>query len=129
MKLAICLAVLAVCVTVYARPDEKYTTKYDNIDLDSILKNDRLLRNYVDCLLGKRKCTNDGEELKKSLPDAIETDCSKCSAKQKDGAKQVIHYLIDHKRDWWTELEKVYDPEGSYIKKYQAEIKKEGLKL
>lgn len=36
-----------------------------NIDLDEILKNDRLTRNYVDCVLGKGKCTPEGEELKR----------------------------------------------------------------
>lgn len=43
---------------------DKYTTKYDNIDLDSILKNDRLLNNYINCLLGKGNCTPEGTELK-----------------------------------------------------------------
>lgn len=28
------------------------------------MKNDRLLRHYVDCLLGKAKCPKEGEELK-----------------------------------------------------------------
>lgn len=41
-----------------------YTTKYDNIDLDEIIHNDRLLKNYVDCLLEKGRCTPDGLELK-----------------------------------------------------------------
>lgn len=36
----------------------------ENIDLDEILKNDRLTRNYLDCILGKGKCTPEGEELK-----------------------------------------------------------------
>lgn len=44
--------------------EQKYTTKYDNIDLDEILKSDRLLKNYVNCLLEKGKCTPDGAELK-----------------------------------------------------------------
>lgn len=44
--------------------DTKYTSKYDNVDLDQILKNDRLLNNYVKCLLEKGKCTPDGAELK-----------------------------------------------------------------
>lgn len=44
--------------------DPKYTTKYDNIDLDEIIKSDRLLKNYVNCLLEKGKCTPDGAELK-----------------------------------------------------------------
>lgn len=57
--------VLAAFVAVaLARPDTKYTTKYDNIDLDSVIANDRLMKNYVDCLLEKGKCTPDGNELK-----------------------------------------------------------------
>lgn len=65
MKLVALLLFVSLCGVAYARPDDaKYTTKYDNIDLDEILKNDRLLRAYVDCLKGTKKCTNDGEELK-----------------------------------------------------------------
>lgn len=45
--------------------EPKYTTKYDNIDLDEIIKSDRLLKNYVNCLLEKGKCTPDGAELKR----------------------------------------------------------------
>lgn len=52
--------VIAVASTVA----EKYTTKYDNVDLDEIVKSDRLLKNYVNCLLEKGKCTPDGAELK-----------------------------------------------------------------
>lgn len=43
----------------------KYTTKYDNVDIDEILKNDRLLNNYFKCLMDTGKCTADGEELKR----------------------------------------------------------------
>lgn len=43
---------------------EKYTTKYDNINLDDLLKNDRLRRNYVACLLNEGPCTPDAQELK-----------------------------------------------------------------
>ncbi|KAJ8925794.1 hypothetical protein NQ315_009644 [Exocentrus adspersus] len=130
MKAVVVLLFVALCAFAYARPEEKkYTTKYDNIDLDEILKNDRLLRAYVDCLKGTKKCTNDGEELKKILPDAIDTDCSKCNETQKNGARKVIHYLIKNKREWWNELETIYDTDGKYRKKYEEEAKKEGLDI
>lgn len=51
-------------VYVSARPDNKYTTKYDSVDLNEIIGNKRLLKNYVHCLLGKGNCTPDGAELK-----------------------------------------------------------------
>lgn len=41
-----------------------YDTKYDDIDLDDLLKNDRLRKNYVKCLLNEGPCTPDGQELK-----------------------------------------------------------------
>ena len=47
-----------------ARRDEKYTTKYDNINIDEILASDRLVDNYVKCLLDKGRCSPEGIELK-----------------------------------------------------------------
>lgn len=65
MKLVIVAVFVLFAVVVNALPNPvEYTSKYDNIDLDQILKNDRLLNNYVKCLLEKGKCTPDGQELK-----------------------------------------------------------------
>lgn len=46
---------------------EKYTTQYDNIDVDEILRSERLLKNYINCLDGTGSCTPDGKELKGKL--------------------------------------------------------------
>nr|AWW17231.1 chemosensory protein 7 [Riptortus pedestris] len=106
-----------------------YTTKYDNINLDEILNNERLYRKYFECLKGAGKCTPDGKELKELLPDALETDCSKCSEKQKAGSEKVLRFLLEKKPDDYAELEKIYDPQGTYKKKYQEEFEKQGFKL
>ncbi|XP_068893367.1 allergen Tha p 1-like [Tenebrio molitor] len=108
---------------VFARPEEKYTIKYDNIDLQEILQSDRLTENYVNCLLDKKPCTPDGTELKRVLPDALKTNCAKCSEKQKVGARTVIHHLYKNKSNWWKELEAKYDPENTYYKEHEAELK------
>lgn len=73
----------------------QYSTKYDNIDLDQILRSDRLLNNYVNCLLEKGSCTADGRELKAALPDALATGCSKCTDKQKNGSEKVIRFIVN----------------------------------
>lgn len=44
--------------------NKTYTTKYDNVDIQEVIKNERLLKNYVDCLLEKGHCTPDGLELR-----------------------------------------------------------------
>lgn len=46
------------------RAVDKYTTRYDNIDIDRIVASRRLLLNYVNCLLDKGPCTAEGKELK-----------------------------------------------------------------
>lgn len=56
---------LAVITIVQARPDEVYTTRFDNINIDEILNSERLLNNYIACLKGTGKCTPDGSELKR----------------------------------------------------------------
>ncbi|CAG9860082.1 unnamed protein product [Phyllotreta striolata] len=102
---------------------DKYTTKYDNVDVDTIIKSDRLLLNYVKCLLNTGKCTTDAAELKRVLPDALQTDCSKCSEVQKKGSKKIIRHLIDNKSEWYSDLEAIYDKDGTYKAKYEKEIK------
>lgn len=67
------VVVLSVLYITIVRGDErnasakiggKYETKYDNIDLDELLENNRLRKNYIKCLLGEGPCTPDAQELK-----------------------------------------------------------------
>ncbi|XP_063238693.1 ejaculatory bulb-specific protein 3-like [Bacillus rossius redtenbacheri] len=115
------LVVLAVMGSGLA--DNKYTTKYDNVDLDEILNSNRLLTFYVDCLLGKtNRCSPDAKELKANLPDALLSECSKCSEKQKAGAEKVINFLIEKKPELWRQLEAKFDPQGTYHAKYRSRL-------
>lgn len=61
-----CLAAVIVGLA-YGHPGDQYTTKYDNLDLQTILKNDRLMTIYFKCLLEEDRCTPEGTELKVSL--------------------------------------------------------------
>lgn len=60
------LAVLILAISfaiVYA--DDKYTTKFDNVNIDGILENERLMNNYVNCFKGIGTCTPDASEIKR----------------------------------------------------------------
>ena len=64
-RIAVLFLVFAIGVALAKPAEEKYTTKYDNIDVDEILGNPRLFKNYVNCLLEKgNNCTPEGKELK-----------------------------------------------------------------
>nr|AKW47190.1 chemosensory protein 9 [Chrysopa pallens] len=110
MKFAVVFVVVSLAISVYS--EETYPTKYDNIDIDSILNNDRLLNNYIACIEGTGKCTTEGDELKKYFTDAIQTCCSKCSQKQKEGVKKVVLFMEKNKPDKIKELRAKFDPEG-----------------
>ncbi|XP_067004282.2 ejaculatory bulb-specific protein 3 [Anabrus simplex] len=131
MNRAILVISTLVAILAFSAAEETYTDKWDNVDLDEILGNDRLLKKYVDCLLADTDagCTTDGKELKKNVPDALTNECAKCTEKQKNGTEKVIRFLIDNKPDIWQKLEAKYDPDGTYKKKYQEEGKKHGIKV
>nr|AKW47212.1 chemosensory protein 9 [Chrysoperla nipponensis] len=118
MKFA--LVFIAVVFVTIVNAQDMYTTKYDNIDIDSILNNDRLLNNYIACVEGSGKCTTEGDELKKHFMDAIQTCCSKCSKKQKEAVKKVFMFLEKNKPDKLKELREKFDPSGEKDKECRA---------
>ncbi|XP_005190399.1 ejaculatory bulb-specific protein 3 [Musca domestica] len=119
--ISVAFLVVATLVASIAAQD-KYTTKYDNINVDEILSSDRLLNNYFNCLMDRGSCTPDAQELKKAIPDALKTECSKCSEKQKKVIDKVCHFLIEKKPDHWKELQAKYDPQNIYYNKYKSHI-------
>lgn len=86
-----CLIAIVYIATCHG--EETYDVKYDNVDVDEILKSERLLTNYIKCLMDEGPCTEDGRDLKEILPDAIHTDCSKCTEKQKEGSAKIMHFM------------------------------------
>ncbi|KAG6454395.1 ejaculatory bulb-specific protein 3 [Manduca sexta] len=112
MKWQIAIALMVVVAVVSC--DEKYTTKYDNINYKEILENKPLLHNYIKCTLDKGRCTAEGNELKSKIKDALQTGCIKCSDKQKQGARDVIQHLEKHEPEYFAELRAKYDPNNEF---------------
>ncbi|KAK7865713.1 hypothetical protein R5R35_005507 [Gryllus longicercus] len=121
LALALALAAL-VAVALAAPAEEKYTDKYDNVNLDEILSNERLFKKYLECLLADNDshCTADGKELRQNIPDALTNECGKCTDKQKSGVEKVLKFLKEEKKDDFEKLLAKWDPEGVYRKKYEA---------
>ena len=53
---------MVLVATTYA--GEQYATKYDDVDIDRILQNKRILTNYIKCMMEEGSCTSEGRELK-----------------------------------------------------------------
>ncbi|CAG9563986.1 unnamed protein product [Danaus chrysippus] len=119
--------VVLCCVLVCVLGDEKYTDKYDNINLQEILDNKKLLHAYVNCILDKGKCSPEGKELKAHVQDALETGCEKCTDKQMEGTTTMIDHLVKHERAIWKELTDKFDPKGVWRKKYEDRAREKGI--
>ncbi|CAB3231655.1 unnamed protein product [Arctia plantaginis] len=117
------------CIAVAVVAEDKYTDKYDNLDLDEILQNKRLLDAYVNCIMDHGKCTAEGKELKDHLQEAIETGCAKCTENQEKGSYKVIEHLIKNEIKIWRELTAKFDPKGTYRKKYEDRARAAGIEI
>uniref|UniRef100_A0A6B2EE54 Protein serine/threonine kinase n=1 Tax=Phlebotomus kandelakii TaxID=1109342 RepID=A0A6B2EE54_9DIPT len=124
--LVLCCALIVVAL---AAPQNKYTTKYDNIDIEEILKSDRLFNNYFKCLMDQGRCTPDGSELKRILPEALEGNCDKCSDAQRRGSERVLRYVIENKPEQWKKLQAKYDPKNVYVNRYRETARSMGVEI
>lgn len=60
------LCFFAICIG-FLNCEEEYDSRYDNINIDEILESDRLLSNYIGCLMNEKPCTEDGALLKSKI--------------------------------------------------------------
>lgn len=53
------------------------------------------------------------------IKDALQTKCTKCTEKQKKGARKVVRHIREKEQDYWKQLLQKYDPEEQYKKSYE----------
>ncbi|CAH2266977.1 ejaculatory bulb-specific protein 3-like [Pararge aegeria] len=99
---------------------EEYTDRYDNINVDEIMQNKRLLTTYMKCVLDQGRCTPEGKELKVHLKDGMQTGCIKCTVAQKQKARKVVNHLRKNEPKFWEDFKKKFDPENKFKPTYEA---------
>ncbi|XP_050513898.1 uncharacterized protein LOC126889563 isoform X2 [Diabrotica virgifera virgifera] len=115
-----CVVIAGLCGLVVPAPapeeTEFYTTKYDHVDVEMILNNRRLVNYYTACMLNKGPCPPEGLELKRILPDALKTNCKRCTDKQKATTLRTVKRLMKEYPKIWAQLKAEWDPEDKYVK-------------
>lgn len=64
-KVLVVLVVFA--IVSLGQGEEYFAGKYDNINLDEMLANERLLNSFYKCLMEKGSCTAEGSDLKSNV--------------------------------------------------------------
>uniref|UniRef100_A0A310S9T4 Chemosensory protein 11 n=1 Tax=Chrysomela lapponica TaxID=153811 RepID=A0A310S9T4_CHRLA len=104
---------------VAAGPLQYYATKYDHIDVETILNNRRMVNYYAACLLNKGPCPPEGVEFKRILPEALRTNCLRCTEKQKTVTLRTIKRLKKEYPKIWDQLRNEWDPDDTYVTKFE----------
>ncbi|KAL0101466.1 hypothetical protein PUN28_018948 [Cardiocondyla obscurior] len=93
-RLSFVLTIIAVTLACVLA-EETYSTRYDNVDIDGVLSNEKLRMQYYNCFMDTAPCkTADAKFFKGVIGEALQTQCKKCSEKQKA--------LLDRMADWYT---------------------------
>ncbi|CAD7091996.1 unnamed protein product [Hermetia illucens] len=123
------LLVFSVLVVIFEICDSQigaqslYSKRYDDLDIDAILASPRLVTNYVECLLNRKPCPPEGKELKRILPEALRTKCSRCWPNQKEGALKVITKLYYDYPKQYLALRERWDPTGEYHRRFEEYLR------
>ncbi|CAB3231707.1 unnamed protein product [Arctia plantaginis] len=124
MELLIVLALVAFSI---ARPDgEHYDSKYDHFDVNELINSERLMKAYAHCFNGIGKCTPEGSDFKKWIPEAVQSSCGKCTEKQKILVAKALQALKTKLPEEYTALSKTHDPEGKHADDLQKFLDKYG---
>ncbi|KAJ0174097.1 hypothetical protein K1T71_010243 [Dendrolimus kikuchii] len=98
-----------------------YDEKYDKIDADKIINDDKLFSAYLDCMLDRGPCTLEySEDFKKLLPEVIATSCEKCSPVQRQNVRKTVRALTEKRPDDFKIFRDKFDPKGEYEKDFTA---------
>ncbi|XP_047536328.1 allergen Tha p 1-like [Vanessa atalanta] len=117
MKTVVVLA--TIFAAALALPADTYNPRYDNFNAQELVDNDRLLKSYVKCFLGKGPCTSEGSDFKRVIPEALRTKCAKCTPKQRQLIRVVVHGIQTKLPSQWDELIKKEDPTGEYVEPFK----------
>ncbi|CAG9837574.1 unnamed protein product [Diabrotica balteata] len=92
------------------------------IDIETVLKNDRIIKGYIDCVTGKKGCTPEGAALKESWKEGIDKGCDDCDEEEKRKIKKVVKHIYLKHPDWYEEVANALDKDRKYRTKYQKYI-------
>nr|QJX74392.1 chemosensory protein 4 [Ceracris kiangsu] len=105
---------------VAAAPEEKYQSPYEGTDVDTILQNDGKVQAILKCLLSDTDdvCSKEDKQSKDMLPEALATQCAKCTEKQKQGMAKFFAHVSSKFPDMFKQLAAKYDPTGENLPKF-----------
>nr|UDM59708.1 putative chemosensory protein 15 [Corcyra cephalonica] len=105
-NLLLCLCVLIAV----ALSTAQYHNRYENVNADVIIQNERILLAYYRCVMDRGPCNKDGKNFKKVLPETLSTACGRCNPVQKLLVRKLLNGIRAKSEPRFLELLDKYDP-------------------
>ena len=100
MKSLLAVTILAVMV-VTIQTQKPQRLPFEGVDVDNILKNEKLISKHIKCVRDEGRCDSNGKSLKTLLPRIINENCAGCSDEQIANSNKVIDWMkVHHPQDW-----------------------------
>ncbi|KAG5311827.1 PEB3 protein, partial [Acromyrmex insinuator] len=91
---------------------ELYSDRYDKVNAENILQNNRLRDQYYNCFMEKAPCiTADAKFFKEIIVEAFRSKCEKCTERQKEMMNLIQDWYKKNKPEQWK----------AFVTKYQQE--------
>ncbi|EFX63705.1 hypothetical protein DAPPUDRAFT_267893 [Daphnia pulex] len=95
------VVVLVVLASLAATVSAQASMALENVDVDNVLKNEKLVKRYIDCTLERGRCEQNGRDLKVMIPRVLNEGCSGCTPKQVENSNRIINFMkTNHPGDW-----------------------------
>ena len=81
---------------------------FEGVDVDSILKNRKIISRHIKCVREEGRCDSNGKNLKSMLPRIINEGCTGCSYEQVTNSNKVIDWMRAHRPEDWHFIKAKY---------------------
>ncbi|KAG5315282.1 PEB3 protein, partial [Pseudoatta argentina] len=104
-RISLIVMIIAVALTCVFAEKELYSDRYDDININEILANEKLRTQYYYCFLGTAPCkTADAKFFAGIIDEAVQTQCRKCTEKQKNLLEILIDWYSKNKPEDWEAI-------------------------
>ncbi|KYN34954.1 Ejaculatory bulb-specific protein 3 [Trachymyrmex septentrionalis] len=82
--------------------EERYSDQYDHVDIQAIIQNKELRKEYYNCFMEIAPCKSpEQQNLTDMFSEAFQTKCRKCTKKQIENLDMVTNWFVTNEPETW----------------------------
>ncbi|XP_033227253.1 ejaculatory bulb-specific protein 3-like [Belonocnema kinseyi] len=111
-------------LSVVGADEDVYPDTWIHIDVKPIIDNDRLFKKYTECIIAdeNKGCPKEALQLKRLLPEILETDCAKCTPAHIEKAREAATHVCNTRKSEFIAINRKIDPTGEIRKRFESKF-------